>query len=273
MVSAYSMVARTPFTPGITAFTAGIITLLLILFPLFCGCLQVEPEELPPQAAVLPAEIAGTPTIQVTMDSEGGKPPALSFTSPKYATLYTDQDFPPEVEQAVSDFISGQTADTINGYLRWESVRARTDAAGKARIQEQIRLINYGLYNTSLKENVSVFVGITREQAKRVRNESVFSESGYLVASSDPSVIYHRMADSGRDSDGYFTMCVIDFRKGNHVLFVNTTEREFLLPQGGIWDVAREDTYQELEYSIDSIPRYDDTVPTKVRLVFTREHP
>ena len=188
-------------------------------------------------------------------------------------TLYTEQDFPPEVENAVSDFISGKTADTINGYLRWESVRARTDAAGKARIQEQIHRINYALYNTSLKENVSVFVGITREQAKRVRNESVFSESGYLLASSDPSVIYHRMADTGRDSDGYFTMCVIDFRKGNHVLFVNATEREFLLPQGGIWDVAREDTYQELEYSIDSIPRYDDTVPTKVRLIYTREHP
>jgi hypothetical protein len=81
------------------------------------------------------------------------------------------------------------------------------------------------------------------------------------------------MADTGRDSDGYFTMCVIDFRKGNHVLFVNATEREFLLPQAGIWDVAREDTYQELEYSIDSIPRYDDTVPTKVRLIYTREHP
>jgi hypothetical protein len=267
------MVARDTVQPRTKALNAGMVALLLILLPLFCGCLQVEPEEFPPQTVSSPADITGSPTVQATMDPAGGAPPAIIFASPKHAGLYTEQGFPPEVENAVSDFISGKTSDTINGYLRWESVRARTDAAGKARIQEQIHRINYALYNTSLKENVSVFVGITREQAKRIRNESVFSESGYLLASSDPSVIYHRMADTGRDSDGYFTMCVIDFRKGNHVLFVNATEREFLLPQAGIWDVAREDTYQELEYSVDSIPRYDDIVPTKVRLIYTREHP
>jgi len=267
------MVARDTVQPRSKALTAGIVALLLIHILLFCGCLQVEPEELPPQTVSSLADITGSPTVQETMDPAGGPLPAIIFASPKHAGLYTEQGFPPEVENAVSDFISGKTSDTINGFLRWESVRARTDAAEKARIQEQIHRINYALYNTSLKENVSVFVGITREQAKRVRNESVFSESGYLLASSDPSVIYHRMADTGRDSDGYFTMCVIDFRKGNHVLFVNATEREFLLPQGGIWDVAREDTYQELEYSIDSIPRYDDTVPKKVRLIYTREHP
>lgn len=267
------MVARDTIRLPTKALTAGIITLLLILLPLFCGCLQVEPEELPPQAASSPAEITGSPTMQAATDHAGGVPPAIIFTSPKHAALYTEQDFPPEVENAISDYTTGKTSDTINGYLRWESVRARTDAAGKNRIQEQIHRIDYALYNTSLKENISVYIGITGEQAKRVRNESVFSENGYVLASSDPSVVYHQLANTGRDSDGYFTMCVIDFRKGNHLLFVNATEREFLLPHSGIWDVAHEDTYEELEYSLDSIPRYDDIVPTKVRLIYTREHP
>jgi len=267
------MVARDTIQPRTKALTAGIIALLLILLPLFCGCLQVEPEELPPQTASSSAEITGSPTVQATMDPAGGAPPAIIFTSPKHAGLYTEQGFPPEVENAISDFTTGKTSDTINGFLRWESVRARTDAAGKARIQEQIHRIDYALYNTSLKENVSVYIGITGEQAKRVRNESVFSESGYVLASSDPSVVYHKLANTERDSDGYFTMCVVDFRRGTHLLFVNATEREFLLPHGGIWDVAHEDTYEELEYSIDSIPRYDDIVPTKVRLIYTREHP
>jgi len=267
------MVARDTVQPRTKALTAGIITLLLFFLPLFCGCLQVEPEELPPQTAASPAEITGTPTVQATMDLTVGAPPAIIFTSPKQAGLYTEQGFPPEVENAISDFTTGKTSDAINGFLRWESVRARTDAAGKARIQEQIHRIDYAFYNTTLKENVSVYIGITGEQAKRVRNESVFSESGYMLASSDPSVVYHKLANTERDSDGYFTMCVIDFRRGNHLLFVNATEREFLLPHGGIWDVARVDTYEELGYSIDSIPRYDDIVLTKVRLIYTREHP
>jgi hypothetical protein len=267
------MVARDTLQPRIKAFIAGIITLLLVLLPLFCGCLQVEPEELPPQTVSSLAEITGSPTVQATMDLAGGAPPAIIFASPKHAGLYTEQGFPREVENAVSDFMTGKTSDTINGFLRWESVRARTDNAGKTRIQEQIHRIDYAIYNTSLKEDIRVYIGITGEQAKRVRNESVFSENGYVPASSDPSVVYHQLANTGRDSDGYFTMCVVDFRKGNHLLFVNATEREFLLPHGGIWDVAHEDTYEELEYSTDSIPRYDDIIPMKVRLIYTREHP
>jgi hypothetical protein len=267
------MVARDTIQTRTTVTAAGILTLLVILLPLFCGCLQVEPEELPPQSALSPAEITGSPSVQATRDPAGGLPPAIIFTSPKHTVLYTELDFPPEVENAVSDFTSGKTSDTINGFLRWESVRARTDTAGKARIQEQIHRIDYAFYNTSLKENISVYIGINGEQAKRVRNESVFSESGYMLASSDPSVVYHKLANTDRDSDGYFTMCVVDFRKGNHLLFVNATEREFLLPHGGIWDVAREDTYEELRYTQDSIPRYDDLVLTKVRLIYTREHP
>jgi len=34
-----------------------------------------------------------------------------------------------------------------------------------------------------------------------------------------------------------------------------------------------EDSYKELVFTADSIPRYKDIVPTKVRLVYTREHP
>jgi hypothetical protein len=129
------------------------------------------------------------------------------------------------------------------------------------------------VFNTTIKENISLYIGISGEQAKRIRNDSVFSEDGYIIASYDPSIVYHRLANSGRDKDGYLTMCVIDFRRGSHLLYVNATEREFLIPYGGIWDFAREDTYEQLEFSADSVPRYGDIIPTKVRLISTKEHP
>jgi len=253
--------------------TAGIIALLLI-FPLLCGCLRVEPEELPPQAASPLPTITVSPTVSANItENTSRNPPVIAITSPRQTMIFTGQDFLPEVEQAVRNFAEGRTSDTINGFLRWESVRERTDQSEKARIQEEIHRIDYAVFNTTIQENFSVYIGVSGEQAKRIRNESVFFENGYAIASYDPSVVYYQLANSGRDSEGYLTMCVIDFRRGSHLLFVNATDREFLLPHGSIWDVAREDTYDQLEFSADSIPRYDDIILTKVRLIYTKEHP
>jgi hypothetical protein len=253
---------------------AGIITLLLILATLFCGCLQVEPEEMPPVATASLGKITESPTVPASITENASiAPRAIVMTSPKQTTPFTDQDFSPEIKKAVNDFTDGKTTDPINGFLRWESVRARTNESDALRIREQIHRIDYAVFNTTIQENIRVYIGISGEQAKRIRNESVFEEDGYSVASYDPSVVYHRFANSGRDNDGYLTMCVVDLRRGSHVLFVNATGREFLLPHGGIWDVAGEDAYEELEFSADSIPLYEDIVPTKVRLIHTKEHP
>jgi hypothetical protein len=268
------MASRKTIRPRTRAAVAGIITLQIIFVMLICGCLQVEPEELPPQAASSVAAVTESPAVPAdTIENTSSTPPAVVITSPKQARVFTEQEFPPEINAALSDFTGGRTTDTINGFLRWESVRAKTSPPDKARIQEQIHAIDYAVFNTTLKENVSVFVGVSGEQAKRIRNESVYAEPGYVIASYDPSVVYHRLANTGRDNEGYLTMCVIDFRKGNHLVFVNATEKEFLLPHGGIWDIAGEETYEQLEYSADSIPRYEDIIPTKVRLIFTKEHP
>jgi hypothetical protein len=255
------------------AVTAGIIALLLIFFPLICGCLQVEPEELPPQpASPLPAvTISATIPANIT-ENVSSTPRPITITSPRQTAIFSEQDFPPEVEGAVSDFAEGKTTDTINGFLRWESTRARTNQSDASRIREQINRIDYAVFNTTAKEDIRVYFGVNGEQAKRIRSDSIFSENGYIIASYDPSVIY-QLANSGRDNEGYMTMCVIDFKRGSHLLFVNATEREFLIPHGGIWDVAGEKTYEQLEFSADSVPRYDDIIQTKVRLIYTKEHP
>jgi hypothetical protein len=268
------MASRKPTRSRTWAVTAGILALLLIFPTLFCGCLDVEPEELPPQTAPPLPSVTVSPTIPVNISENiRSVPPPIIITIPKQTTIFTEQGFPPEVENAVSDFAEGKTTDTINGFLRWESVRARTSKSETASIQEQVRRIDYAVFNTPIQENVSLYIGVSGEQAKRIRNESVFSEDGYIIASYDPSIVYHRLANSGRDIEGYLTMCVIDFRRGKRLLFVNATEREFLIPHGGIWDVAGEETYEQLEFSADSVPRYDDIIQTKVRLISTKEHP
>jgi|WetSurMetagenome_2_1015567.scaffolds.fasta_scaffold00637_17 hypothetical protein len=268
------MVCCKPLWSRSGSVSAGIIALLILSAILSCGCLDTEPEEMPPLAASSVVTLTVSPIVPAdTRVNPSSTPPPVTITSPKQTKLYTEYKFPADVEKAVSDFSRGGTTDTINGYLRWESVRAKTVREDKTRIGQQISLIDYALFNTTVQENITVYVGISGEQAKRIRNESVFSENGYAFASYDPSEIYHKMATSGRDSEGYLTMCVVSFRKGNHLLFVNSTEKEFILPRGSIWDVAGVETYEKLEFSGDSIPHYDDIIPTKVRLIYTKEHP
>lgn len=269
------MVSRKHLWSPSGSVSAGIIALLILTAILSCGCLDTEPEEMPPMAASSVVTLTVSPTVLPadSMENASRTSTRIVISSPKLAKLYTEHDFPANVKKAVSDFTAGCTTDTINGYLRWESVRAKTGKEEKARIGEQISRIDYAVFNTSLQENITLYVGISGEQTRRIRNESVFSENGYIIASYDPSEIYHKMANSGRDSEGYLTMCVIDFRKGNHLLFVNATEKEFLIPRGGIWDVAGVITYEQMEFSGDSIPRYDDIILTKVRLISTKEHP
>jgi hypothetical protein len=255
------------------AATAGTLALLLIAAAFFCGCLQVEPEELPPLTATQIAEVTASPAVPAGIPENSGLiSPPIDITTPKKARLYSEMDFPPEVNAAISDYTGGKTTDTINGFLRWDSVRSRTSKAEAARISGLVHAIDYAMVNTTLQEDIRLYTGISGEQVKRVRNDSAFSENGYLVASYDPSVIFHRLSNSGRDTQGYLTMCVFDFRKGDHILLVNATEREFLIPRGGTWDVTGMDTYEQLAYSADSIPRYDDIIQTKVRFIRTAEH-
>lgn len=258
---------------------AGVLALLLISSALVCGCLRTEPEELLPHPMTQPPvtpqptiTVSPAPAVTVT-EAVSNVPGPVRIESNGKTVSFREMDFPAEVKQAVSDFISGKTTDEVNGFLRWESVRSRTNPSEATRIREQIGSIDYAVFNTALPETIRVYFGISGEQAKRFRNESVFSENGYIIASSDPSVVYNRFTGNGRDRDGYLTLCALDLRRGDHVLPVNATEREYLISRGGIWDFDREDIYEVLVFSSDSVPRYRDEILKKVRIIYTREHP
>lgn len=267
------MASRTPAPLPFREAAATLGILLVFLAVLTGGCLRTEPEELPPQVATPSAETTVIQTMTVAPRENTSSNLPVAISSPKHLIIFSELDFPPEVNEAVSNYAGGKTTDSIGGFLRWESVRARTNQSDAALIREQVRRIDYALFNTTAKENISVYTGTSVEQARRIRNDSVFAESGYIIASYDPSVVYHWFGNTGRDSEGYFTMCVIDLRRGTHVLLVNETERELLLPRDSIWDVAGEETYEKLDFSKDSSPRYREIILSKVRLIHTREHP
>jgi hypothetical protein len=255
------------------------IVLLLVLFT--CGCSQIDPEELGPE------ELSPTPTPIITSLQSPTLVPAetsapapilishavINLSRPKDPVLFTKAGFPPAIHQAVWDFTDGKTSETINGFLRWESVRAKANRSETAAIRSRIGDIDYAISNSSAGENLILYTGISGELAKRIRNDSAYEERGYIVASYDPSVVYHQLAQGGRDKDGFITMVVTESRRGEHLLFINDTEHSVLLPHGSVWDLAWEEQQDVMDFSVTSFPRYQDEVLTKVRLMYMKEHP
>jgi len=280
-VSAKPMTSRNNSGFPLLLLITGALLFILIILVLTGGCLRTEPEELdqPGLPPALIANVTAAPAETVTIQENASEPEnrsriflPIAITAPEKAVVYSGQDLPQEVNTDVGDFTAGKTSDTINSFLRWDSVRARTGESEAARIREQIRSIDYALFNSTLQENMRLYLWVSSEQAKRIQNDSVFSDNGYLVASYDPTIIYHKFWSTGRDRDGYLTMVVLDFRKGDHLLFVNTTDRDFLIPRGSSWEVTGINSYDQLSYTADSIPRYDDMAQTDIRLISTREN-
>ena len=120
---------------------AGILV-LLVSSALISGCLRTEPGELLPNPLTqspLSPQLTVTPSpAQAAIFTEN----LTSVSGPVHIEsiseidTYAEMDFPAEVKQAVTDFISRKTTDTVNGFLRWESVRTRTNQSDAARIRE-----------------------------------------------------------------------------------------------------------------------------------------
>lgn len=273
------MTRHTDYGRLILPVLAGILVLMLIIGCFTCGCLDTEPEEMPVVTVTTPVNTAVslTETVVVTQNmmentsiqkNSSSISAPISLTTPGSAVLYTERDFPQEVKRAIGEFIQGNSSDSINSFLRWDSVRSRAGEAEAEHIREQIHGIDYAMANTTTQENLRLYYWVSGEQAKRILNDSVFSDNGYLIASSDPTVLYHTLWNTGRDKDGYLSLCVMDFRKGDHLLYVNASDREFLVPRGSSWVVTGTETDGQLSYTADSIPKYDEITQIDVRLIY-----
>lgn len=248
-------------------------TILVVITLITAGCMLAEPGQsaatVPANAEIVPTEPTAAPTL-----SSGPQPAPSTIIPLKNITIQRPKELAP-VNGPATATISGisdpRTFGTVNGYLRWESVRARTNASEAARINGIINVIDAAIGYTSLKEDLILYCGISGDLPNRIINDSRYSEPGYVSCTFDPSMVYHTLAKSGRDKEGFVTMLVIPQKQGSHLLYVNETKREILLPHGMTWELASEEKVGSIEYILDSTPRYPDEQPEKVRLLYMKQ--
>jgi hypothetical protein len=196
----------------------------------------------------------------------------ITITRPKYKNIFPEKEMPDVVVNDVKGFSNPRTADTINRYLRWESVRAHTNNSESVRIMNMVMHIDFALNTTpALKEDLMLYGRVSGDQNLQILNTSRYAEDGYFSCSYDPSVIYQSLSKTERDREGYVTMLVIRQKPGAHVLYTNETTREIILPRSMAWELAGEDRIRRGAFSVDSVPRYKDVEIENVRLLYMNQ--
>ena len=210
-----------------------------------CTCPAVTPP-VPLMPTALPAICPAV--IQKTIPGPPAAPESLAsadlvLTRPPAADIipYTARGLFPSAEASIAWWMSPGFMDNtteFRGYLR-------KTAEGKAAYPEEHRIffdfIEAGLddaeHQSVLKNDLVLFRGISPGVAAMVLDNAEYREPAFASTSYDISLSLD--AFGPRSPDGYRNMIVLERQAGDHALYVNEDEREFLLPRGTRWHVVK----------------------------------
>ena len=108
--------------------------------------------------------------------------------------------------------------------------------------------------------------------AGTVMNTSEYREPAFASTSYDIS--FSLDAFGVRSPDGYKNVLVLERSPGDHALYINEDEREYLLPRGMTWSVIKEENVENLSVNADfslNNRTSGDASFDHVRLIFIRE--
>ncbi|MGA2122371.1 MAG: hypothetical protein ABSG49_10090 [Methanoregula sp.] len=211
-----------------------------------------------------------TPPATEALDRETlvmARPPAADRVN------YTDRGFSEPVEASVAWWMSPGFMDNTTEFRGYE----RTTAGGKSGYPEEHRVfftfIEHSLdtaeQQSTLMHGMTLFRGINPSVAGTVLNTSEYREPAFASTSYD--ITFSLDAFGLRSPDGYRNMLVLRRDPGDHALYINEDEREYLLPRGMTWSVVKVENVQNLSVNAD-FPLHNRTTNTTsfdhVRLIY-----
>ncbi|NMB78839.1 MAG: hypothetical protein GYA23_07060 [Methanomicrobiales archaeon] len=192
----------------------------------------------------------------------------ITITRPRTLPVFSVPTAQPAAALAISNLSNARSAESINNYLRWESFRARTDPAEAARIKTLVRDADAAIGISTITEELVLYRVAGREQAHAILNTSRFADDGFLTCTFDPSVAYHASDKTGRDQDGYLNLLVMRQKNGDHLLYINESAREILLPRAMTWELVGAENINTLAFTLESVPRYQNDELKNIRLLY-----
>lgn len=284
--------------PRSVAFLCGAIILILLIYSLLTGISVPAPSAqsagqeitacaatsgvsriempvtgLPP--AVCPASVIQQPgsIIPVTVESTTL---SLARPDPVDRINYTGRGFPEQTNAAIAWWMFPGFDDANREYRRYLRGSLEDRATYPAEEQRFFTFITKNLdcaeQAVRVRHETRLFRGITPSVASLVMNSSQWREAPFASTSYDITVTLDPYANP--DAGGYENVLVLSRQPGDHVLYLNEDQREFLLPRNTAWDVIRIEEVRNLTVDADFVlhNRMEKTASFhNVRLIWLRE--
>jgi hypothetical protein len=223
-----------------------------------------------------PTGVLATPAAPPITETVADATLVLTRPASDDTVPYTGRGFSEPVEASVAWWMSPGFMDNTTEFRGYE----RETPAGKAGYPEEHRIfftfIQHGLdtaeQQSRLKHAMTLFRGISPGVAGTVLNISEYREPAFASTSYD--ITFSLDAFGKRSPDGYRNMLVLQRGAGDHALYINEDEREFLLPRGMTWSVVKTTNAGNLSVSADFMLHNRTTnaaVFDHVRLIYIEE--
>lgn len=280
--------------PRSVALICAAIILVLLAYTLFNGlsgttsaarhpatitgaavCSTVSGIATPLPLDVCPAVIQPVPETPVVPETLASS--TLVLTRPAASDLipYSKREFSQPQKAAIAWWMSPGFQDNTTEFRRYE----RQSPESKAAYPEELRIF-YDFIEQSLdsaeresavQHNIILFRGINPVVAGTVINNAQYQEPAFASTAYDITVSLGMFGQ--RMPDGYRNVLVLQRYPGDHILYINDDEREFLLPRGMTWNVIKAVNIENLTVTAD-FPLYSANVSSfdHVRLIYVREN-
>ncbi len=180
---------------------------------------------------------------------------SLARPDPADRINYTDRGFPEQVEAAIAWWMYPGFDDANREYRRYLRGSPEERAAYPADEQRFFTFITKNIDCAEREVRISretrLFRGVTPSMSALVMNSSRWREAPFASTSYDITVTLDPY--STRDAGGYANVFVLSRQPGDHVLYINEDQREFLLPRNTAWDVIRIEEIRNLTVDADFV--------------------
>jgi hypothetical protein len=198
------------------------------------------------------------------------RPPAVDLVP------YTARRFPQPTEAAIAWWMSPGFMDNTSEFRMYQ----RKTAGEKAGFPQEHRIffefiegrLDDAEQQSVLENEIILFRGISPGVAATVLDHAVYREPAFASTSYDITLSLDSFGP--RSPDGYRNMIVLERHPGDHALYINEDEREFLLPRGTSWHVVKAVNVENLTVQA-AFPLHHRTATTAsfdhVRLIYVTE--
>ncbi|MDD1728598.1 MAG: hypothetical protein LUQ50_05965 [Methanospirillum sp.] len=166
---------------------------------------------------------------------------------------YTERNFSPSIEAAIAWWMAPAFMDNTSefrGYQRANSEKRATFDEEKQIFYNFIQdSLDTAENESELKSDLILFRGISPGVAGMVLNNSEYREAAFASTAYDPAVCLDVFGAT--DTEGYHNVLVLERKNGEHTLYINEDEREYLIPRGSDWQVVKSIVIDNLTIEAD----------------------